>query len=937
MTRRVLLAGYYGRGNVGDDAILVAIHAELLARRPDLRLTVTAGDGALPHGVERVDPRDLPVLAQAVRSSDLVALGGGGLLQDYWPVPSSALLTARQGGLVEYLASPVLAHLQDVPIVLLGIGVGPLTSDEGREQARLALQLAQRATVRDDESLAVAVDLLGADGAAHVSPAADPAFLLRPDLDIEQVLVSAGWTPERPTVGLALRHWPPGVDAPHWLDEVLAGVDAVAGPRDAQVLMLPLDRGGADRTGSDLALAGLVRERRPGVLVLDAGLNPARIAGVLGRCNVVLAMRYHAALLAAGQGTPSACLAYDPKIDHLASQLAGPAALPPSAWNSAEVQRVVEEALDRPREHVRFRAEELRAAARGCIDILLEVLDAPNAPRRSLVTRTLHNLALESSTTLYAAEQQLAERAVLQNLVAARDLQLASVEERRVDLERVSHQQDQELKALGDRIARDAAEQRRLRAQLEEVEASRLVAEQTSRAAEEQVEAASLVRRAAEENFRLVTSSPAYRIAAPAWRVGNKLLPLGSRRRALYHSARRTLTTDSSPAAGGSSWTEAGSRPSPSALDDLSALATFQQQVRAEGSERVVVVLSGTHLREDEGQRPTQLVLQMAAQGTPVVFAYFRWDREERHTTDLRHQGILQLPLDVLLDHSSTVSGLFEGMQRLLLVAFPYPPFFELVARCNAAGWITAYDVLDDWEQFHEVGQAVWYDAPFERHLARGASLVTAINQPLAELVGAPVDREVHVVPNGLRPGLERVYEARVLERGEVTVGYFGHLTAAWFDWEMLAGAAERTPTWRYYVIGYGGGPEFPLPGNVRLLGKQPQTTLASYARNWDVAVVPFRRTRLAECADPIKVYEYLAMGLPVVVSGVHAPLGAEDHVERVSDLEGFLEAVSRAAAAASEQAADERRAYAATCTWGARVTALLKLAADAQPAAVTL
>src|SRR5581483_9890458 len=103
---------------------------------------------------------------------------------------------------------------------------------------------------------------------------------------------------------------------------------------------------------------------------------------------------------------------------------------------------------------------------------------------------------------------------------------------------------------------------------------------------------------------------------------------------------------------------------------------------------------------------------------------------------------------------------------------------------------------------------AIWFDDPFERHLAATADAVFAINQPLAARVRALGGAGVEVVPNGVRPGIERVREARPLARGTVTLGYFGYLAAAWFDWELVAEVGRARPEWRVYLIGYGGAPE---------------------------------------------------------------------------------------------------------------------------------
>src|SRR5215203_3474935 len=118
MPGRILIGGYYGYGNAGDEAILAAMLRELRALRPDLEITVASGDPERTgsgHGVRAVPAADLAALAAAIGESDLVVLGGGGLFQDYWEVPAETLLTARQGGLLSYLAYPVLAALLNRP------------------------------------------------------------------------------------------------------------------------------------------------------------------------------------------------------------------------------------------------------------------------------------------------------------------------------------------------------------------------------------------------------------------------------------------------------------------------------------------------------------------------------------------------------------------------------------------------------------------------------------------------------------------------------------------------------------------------------------------------------------------------------------------------------------------------------------------------------
>jgi glycosyltransferase involved in cell wall biosynthesis len=202
----------------------------------------------------------------------------------------------------------------------------------------------------------------------------------------------------------------------------------------------------------------------------------------------------------------------------------------------------------------------------------------------------------------------------------------------------------------------------------------------------------------------------------------------------------------------------------------------------------------------------------------------------------------------------------------------------------------------------------------------RAADAVLAINPNLASRIAAMGVPDTIVVPNGVRESIAIVREPRPLVRGEITVGYFGYLAGAWFDWDLLAGAARSRPAWRFYLIGYGGPRDFKLPENIRLLGKQPQSELAAYAANWDVAIVPFKRERLAAGADPIKTYEYLAMGLPVVTTGVPPPVDGHGLVIEAMGVEGFVTAIERACGRDMRAA----RTFVRHSTWAMRVDKIL-------------
>lgn len=887
--RRILIAGYYGYGNAGDEAILAGMLADLRSLRPDLEIAVASGDPAgteRDHGVRALDREDLAAVAEAVRGSDLVILGGGGLFQDYWDVPFENVFTPRSGGLPFYAGFCLLAALLDRPAMLYAVGVGPLKTEEGRRLTRTAFDLCQGATVRDAESLALLAEL-----PARAEVVADPAFGLVP-ADSEALLAGLGVAAAERPVGIALRPWSFGADPAIWEAEVAKGLDRYLAGNGERLLFLPF------QYEEDAPVHRRVRDRmkaRDRVSLVERRLPPEQLAGIVARCGRLLAMRYHAALFALAAGAPVAALAYDPKVRSLlvSAELAD-LALPVEDWREEAIAAVLREARA-PRAGF---GEEMRRRARRSAILAVEILER-GLPPPTDGRRLLGELAVAKALEAFRLET---ERDAVKGQAAA----LA------VELDRLG----QELESARARTQALDADRAGLREQRDI-----LLAERND----------------LDRRLTALERTLAWRLVSRFWALMRRAFPEGSRRRKLYRLARRLLgRAMGGAAAGDAPWREGmGGAPAaaPSgepAPDPRADLLRFEERVRESGARQVVAIFSATQLLESEGQRPTQIALTLARRGIPVVFVYWRWWDNEWRPQDRLGDGIVQIPIDVVTRRPEMITAAFEGLERIALFEFPHPGFFETLSAANSAGWITVYDVLDDWEEFHRVGQAIWYDDPFERHLIGACDAVFAINDFLAGRIRELGGGLVEVVGNGLKPGLEVVRDARPLERGEVTVGYFGYLAGAWFDWELIAEAARRRPSWRFYLIGYGGSPEgVEPPATVQLLGKQPQADLAAYAANWDAAVIPFKPDRLAAGADPIKTYEYLAMGLPVVATGVYPPSGGEAFVTRAEGVEEFLRELERAAFRKGEEETAARRAFAASCTWDHRLETLLSSLAE--------
>ena len=203
MTRpfRVGISGSYGGLNLGDEAILEGIVQQLRAAVP-VEITVCSrnpDDTVQRHGVDRAVPvRNLSreQSRQEIAPFDLFILGGGGILFD------------AEVGI--YLREVMLAHEEQVLVLVYAISVGPLERPESRTTVKEALDRAAVITVLDRQSQHF-LESVGVQQEIHVT--ADPALLLEPAAPSPGVLEREGierrgkWL-----IGISVRE--PGVAAP---------------------------------------------------------------------------------------------------------------------------------------------------------------------------------------------------------------------------------------------------------------------------------------------------------------------------------------------------------------------------------------------------------------------------------------------------------------------------------------------------------------------------------------------------------------------------------------------------------------------------------------------------------------------------------------------------------------------------------------------------
>jgi glycosyltransferase involved in cell wall biosynthesis len=158
-------------------------------------------------------------------------------------------------------------------------------------------------------------------------------------------------------------------------------------------------------------------------------------------------------------------------------------------------------------------------------------------------------------------------------------------------------------------------------------------------------------------------------------------------------------------------------------------------------------------------------------------------------------------------------------------------------------------------------------------------------------------------------------------------VGFVGGLSE-WVDLELVGWLANRRPDWSFVLVGPSSIDTAPVGAarNVRLVGPRAYRQLPAYLAAMDVALIPFKRSQVTFHADPIKVYEYLAAGLPVVATDLPALQRLSHVVALAGSPEQFLAAIDAALAEGRQARRAERQAEAASHSWTSRFDCLAQL-----------
>lgn len=297
---KIVISGYYGSRNGGDEAILAAILEVLREMDGEMSATVISLNPEYTkkrHKVDAVKWLDVVGIARKILAADLLISGGGSLLQN---VTSSR-------SLYYYLGIIFLAKILGRKVMLYAQGIGPIRGAFARKLMNLILNRVDLITVRDHGSLEELQNLKV--NRPPMFCTADPVLAIR-SVPLEfgkKILAQYDIQDDKKIIGVSVRRW---IDWENCQVALAAALDKLVDELDAKIIFIPMQFPG------DIQAAKSIAElmKNP-CAVPETEFSTGEILSLVGCTNVLISIRLHALIFAGVMSVPMLGISYDPKID----------------------------------------------------------------------------------------------------------------------------------------------------------------------------------------------------------------------------------------------------------------------------------------------------------------------------------------------------------------------------------------------------------------------------------------------------------------------------------------------------------------------------------------------------------------------------------------------------------------------------------------------
>lgn len=299
----LLIAGYHGYGNCGDEATLMAMTTNIKDMAQDVNITAISHIPELTkteYNINSVQRFNAIEMMRAIVKSDIILSGGGTLIQNGTSTRS----------LLYYLSIIKFAKLFRKRVMLYSNGIGPVMGKINRKLVKLVVNNVDLITLREEFSAKDLADIGVKKPQIHIT--ADAAFTLKSVSDerakeiIEKEEIPFG----KEMIGVSVRQWSKAKYGDKYIKEIAKACDNLA--KDGKtIIFIPMEF--PKDTEVSKKIMNYMEEES---FIIKGNYKPNEILGIVGQMDLILGMRLHILLFSAIKKIPMVGIVYDPKIEY---------------------------------------------------------------------------------------------------------------------------------------------------------------------------------------------------------------------------------------------------------------------------------------------------------------------------------------------------------------------------------------------------------------------------------------------------------------------------------------------------------------------------------------------------------------------------------------------------------------------------------------------
>ncbi|MGI5948690.1 polysaccharide pyruvyl transferase CsaB [Peptoniphilus sp.] len=362
--KKIVMSGYFGFDNSGDDAILKAMVADFKKVNKDLFLTALSNNPEKTrkvYGINAVNRFKVSEVWKTLGECDIFLSGGGSLLQDFTSTRS----------IIYYLAVILMAKMRKKKVYVYANGIGPIDKGFSRFLTKFVLNRVDFITLRDSFSQEF-VKKLGVKN-KNILVTADPVFSLESATDtrVKEILEIENIKLTENTIGFCLRDYENSKSLKIKFAEV---VDMLI-EDGYDVLLVPFHMPRDNVYSKDIAELSRHKDK---VQVVENTYSAGELMGIFKDLKLLVAMRLHSVIYGANVNLPMVGVIYDPKVRAMVHELGIKESVEVNDFTSKELYEKINKtlsSLEDSKEVLEKNTEIMRQKAHKNVEIAMELLE----------------------------------------------------------------------------------------------------------------------------------------------------------------------------------------------------------------------------------------------------------------------------------------------------------------------------------------------------------------------------------------------------------------------------------------------------------------------------------------------------------------------------------------------------------------------------------